>query len=98
MKTVGDQDEMANFTLDPFIHSILTHFILNRLSHTIHWKSPISILGMSGYIMYIMLEKKDIILKYSSLFSQKIGFDISCKLETIYMKYQLLFSGNNISK
>ena len=36
----------------------LTHFILNRLSHTIYWKSPISVLGMSGYIMYIFLEKK----------------------------------------
>ena len=23
----------------------LTHYILNRLSHTIYWKSPISILG-----------------------------------------------------
>ena len=37
---------------------LLTHFILNRLSHTIYWKSPISILGMSGYIVYIFLEKK----------------------------------------
>ena len=27
----------------------LTHCILNRLSHTIYWKSPILILGMSGY-------------------------------------------------
>ena len=36
----------------------LTHFILNRLSNTIYCKSPISILGMSGYIMYIFLEKK----------------------------------------
>ena len=36
----------------------LTHFILNRLSHTIYWKSPISILGMSSYIMYIFLDKK----------------------------------------
>ena len=36
----------------------LTHFILNRLTHTIYWKSPISILGMSGYIMYLFLEKK----------------------------------------
>ena len=29
---------------------ILTHFILNKLSPTIYWKSPISILGMSGYV------------------------------------------------
>ena len=36
----------------------LTHFILNRLSHTIYWKSPISVLGISGYTMYIFLEKK----------------------------------------
>ena len=33
-------------------------FILNRLSHTMYWKSQISILGMSGYLMYIFLEKK----------------------------------------
>ena len=33
-----------------------------------------------------------------SYFSQKAGFDISCKsslLETIYMKCQILFSGEN---
>ena len=36
----------------------LTHFILNRLSHTIYWKSLISI-RMSSYIyIYIFLEKK----------------------------------------
>ena len=35
----------------------LTHCILNRLSHTIYWKSPISILGASGYESYIFLEK-----------------------------------------
>ena len=37
-------------------------------------------------------------LKYFSYFSQKIGFDISCKLspeETICMKHQSLFSGKN---
>ena len=28
---------------------VLTHCILNRISHTIYWKSPISILGTSGY-------------------------------------------------
>ena len=27
----------------------LTHCRLNLLSHTTYWKSPISILGMSGY-------------------------------------------------
>ena len=27
----------------------LTHFILNRLPNTIYWKSPLLILGMSGY-------------------------------------------------
>ena len=37
----------------------LTHFGLNRLSHTIYWKSPISILGTSGYEIYIFLEKND---------------------------------------
>ena len=34
-----------------------THCILNRLSHTIYWNSPISILGTSGYEIYIFLEK-----------------------------------------
>ena len=40
----------------------------------------------------------DDILKYFSYFSQKIDFDISCKLslkETICMKYQSLLSGKN---
>ena len=27
----------------------LTHCRLNELTHTIYWKSPISILGRSGY-------------------------------------------------
>ena len=35
----------------------ITHCRLNRLSHTIDWKSPMSILGMSGYEIYIFLEK-----------------------------------------
>ena len=35
----------------------LTHCMLNRLSHTIYLKSPISILGTSGYEIYIFLEK-----------------------------------------
>ena len=30
------------------------------------------------------------------IFSQKIEFDISCKLETICIKWQILFSGKNI--
>ena len=40
----------------------------------------------------------DDILKYFSYFSQKTGFDISCKLspyETICMKCSTLFSGKN---
>ena len=28
---------------------LLTHCILNRLSHTVYWKSPISNLGTPGY-------------------------------------------------
>ena len=35
-------------------------------------------------------------LKYLSYFSQKIGFDTSCKLspqKTVCLKYQILFSG-----
>ena len=39
------------------ISGALTHCILNRLSHTIYWKSPISILGTSGYEILIFLEK-----------------------------------------
>ena len=35
----------------------LTHCILNRLSHTIYWKSRISILGKSSFEIYIFLEK-----------------------------------------
>ena len=35
----------------------LTHCRLNRLSYTIYWKSPISILGTSSYEIYIFLEK-----------------------------------------
>ena len=35
----------------------VTHCILNRLSHTIYWKCPISILGTSGYEIYIFQEK-----------------------------------------
>ena len=35
----------------------LTHCILNRLSNTIYWKSPISVLGTCGYEIYIFLEK-----------------------------------------
>ena len=39
-----------------FIHH-LTHGTLNRLSHTLYWNSPILILVMSGYEIYIFLEK-----------------------------------------
>ena len=35
----------------------LTHYILNRLSHTIYWKSPISIYDTSGYEIYIFLHE-----------------------------------------
>ena len=37
----------------------------------------------------------DNILKYFSYFSKKTGYDISCKLETICMKCQILFFGKN---
>ena len=36
---------------------MLTHCILNRFSHTIYWKGPISILDISGYEIYIFREK-----------------------------------------
>ena len=35
----------------------LTHCILNRLSHTLYWKSPVSILGTPSYDIYIFLQK-----------------------------------------
>ena len=38
-------------------YGYLTHCILNRLSHTIYWKSPISIFGAPSYEIYIFLEK-----------------------------------------
>ena len=41
-----------------WIFLVLTHCILNRLSYTIYWKSPISIIGISGYEIYTFLEKK----------------------------------------
>ena len=37
---------------------LITHCILDRICHTIYWKSPVSILGTSGYEIYIFLEKK----------------------------------------
>ena len=36
----------------------LAHLRLNKLSHTIYWKSQFSILDMLGYMMYILLKKK----------------------------------------
>ena len=32
-----------------FYYPALTHCIPNELTHTVYWKSPISILGTSGY-------------------------------------------------
>ena len=49
---------VTNPFLNGMLHAItLTHCRRNRLSHTIYWKSPISILGTSGYEIYIFLEK-----------------------------------------
>ena len=45
-------------TVATVVGTALTHYILNRFSHTIYWKSPISILGKSDYKVYIFLEKK----------------------------------------
>ena len=35
----------------------LAHFRLNKIPHNIYSKSPISVLGMSGYVIQIFLEK-----------------------------------------
>ena len=40
-----------------FDHVPLTHCRLNALPHTIYKKILISILGMSGYVIWIFLEK-----------------------------------------
>ena len=45
------------YSIYPKYSDILTHCRLNRLSHTIYWKSPISILAMSGYEILIFLKK-----------------------------------------
>ena len=42
-----------------FLLDSLTLCRLNRLSHTIYWKGPISILCTYGYAIYILLEKND---------------------------------------
>ena len=40
------------------LQKVSSHYcILNRLSHTIYWKSPTSILGTSGFEIYLFLEK-----------------------------------------
>ena len=36
---------------EPNYYYVLTHCSLNKLPHTIYWKSPISILGMFGYVI-----------------------------------------------
>ena len=48
---------MPALVLTSILATTLSHCILNRLSHTIYWKSPISSLGTSGYEIYIFLEK-----------------------------------------
>ena len=46
---------LIQFCMD--IVNLFTHCILNRPSHTMYRKSPISSLGTSGYEIYIFLEK-----------------------------------------
>ena len=41
----------------PVNNKLLTHCRLNELPHSIYWKILISILGMSGYVIKIFLEK-----------------------------------------
>ena len=44
------------------IHSpiLLTHCWQNELSHTIYWNILISIIGMSGHVIWIFLEKTEL--------------------------------------
>ena len=77
-------------------------FILNTLVHL--YQQPLNIPNTTLSVCLLMLSthakmfSADDILKCFSYFSQKTGFDISCKLsliETICMKYQILFYGKN---
>ena len=54
--TLNAKNSMMSF-IPYHTPTAITHFRLNRLSHTIDWKSPMSILGTSGYEIYILLEK-----------------------------------------
>ena len=49
--------EEGEFNTSKVCVSSLSHCIPNRLSQTIYLKSPISILGTSGFEIYIFLEK-----------------------------------------
>ena len=49
----NDIQETAVSMAGVFCLHVLTHCRLNRLSHTINWKSQISILGTAGYGIYI---------------------------------------------
>ena len=49
-----------------------------------------------GYCLALLLKfSADDILKYFSFLLQKIGFNITCKLETVCIKCQILISGKN---
>ena len=56
MNTASNQDLYCFPLIKPGLDT-LTHCILNRLSHTIYWKSPISVLGMSGCEVYFLRKK-----------------------------------------
>ena len=71
---------------------LLIHCRLNILSHTVYWKSLISILGMSGYEIYIFLEKKW--LNYLQTVETLIRFCILRRLIWVCTVCQLPFYGS----
>ena len=86
----------------------MTQVQIPLVAHFISWPHGFSLLRAFYYsLLYLDVTLRlalwvkfsaDDILKYFSYFSQKTGFDISCKLslkETICMKCQILFSGKN---
>ena len=66
----------------------LTHCILNRVSHTIYWKSPISILGTPGSEIYKFLRKM------AKLFANSEGSDRTRRLIWVCTDYQLPVYGS----
>ena len=90
--TVHPPYQSSSKTFTTVVCIVLNHWVLNRLSHTIYWKSPISILGMSSYIMYIFLEKKANLFAKSGAPDQKPRFSCVCSGSALFANYLLAVS------